>query len=416
MTGGRDTAERTRCRICQTVLPPPFLDLGAMPLANAFLKSRDEVAAEKSYPLAVTACPDCGLVQLTYTVPADVLYRDYIYVSSTSDAVRAHAAALAERLTRRYGWGPEALMVEVASNDGTVLKAFAGTGVRVLGVEPAANIAALAEADGVPTVAEFFTDRTAGDVRRQYGEAKGILARHVFAHVDDVHDFLTGVGRLLADDGVLLIEVPYLGSLIEKLEFDTIYHEHLSYFALSPVDRLMRMHGFQLTDVEPVSLHGGSILMHVRRAGGAGRSSATFDAMMSAEQTNRLADAAHLAAFASAVVAWRSGFEAFVDGVTGAGARLIGYGAAAKANTLLNFCPSVARSLSCILDKSPHKYGRLTPGTHVPVAAAQDWERQDATHMLVLAWNFKDEIMRQMQPFAARGGRFVIPIPQPHVV
>ena len=404
----------TRCRICARPLPPPFLDLGAMPLANSFLASPGEAAGEARYPLAVTACGECGLAQLTHVVPAATLYRDYIYVSSTSEAVRAHAASLAERCTARYGWDRSALVVEVASNDGTVLKAMQQRGVRVLGVEPALNVAAIAEAAGVPTVPEFFTEATATTVRAEQGEAAAILGRHVFAHVDDVHDFLRGVERLLARDGVLLLEVPYFGELIEKLEFDTVYHEHLSYFSIAPVARLCADHGLSLVDVEPVDLHGGSVIFHIQR--GRRAPTARMEQMLADERTRGLHEPATLDAFVTKLAAWKGRFEALVAETVARGGRLIGYGAAAKANTLLNYCPDVARALACILDRSPHKCGRFTPGTHRPVVAADEWKACGATHMLILAWNFRDEIMRQMKPFADAGGRFVIPIPEPEIV
>lgn len=404
----------TRCRICATPLPAPFLDLGAMPLANSFLASPAAAATETRYPLAVAGCESCGLVQLTYVVPAETLYRDYIYVSSTSDAVRAHADALADGLARRYGWTADALVVEMASNDGTVLKAVQTRGVRVLGVEPALNIAAIAEAAGVPTLAEFFNETTARVIRERHGSAAAILGRHVFAHVDDVHDFLRGVERLLAPEGVLVIEVPYFGELVEKLEFDTIYHEHLSYFALTPIRRLCADHGLSLVDAELVGLHGGSVILHIQR--GRRSASALVERILADEQQRRLLEPAALGAFADKVVAWKARFEDLVATAVSHGGRLIGYGAAAKANTLLNYCPAVAGALGCILDRSPHKHWRYTPGTHLRVVPVDEWTTLAPTHMVILAWNFREEIVRQMKPFAAAGGRFIVPIPEPEVV
>lgn len=383
-----------------------------MPLANSFLSSRAETEAR--YPLAVTGCEGCGLVQLTYVVPAEALYRDYIYVSSTSDAVREHADGLAADLARRYGWTADSLVVEVASNDGTVLKAVQKYGVRVLGVEPARNIAAIAEAAGIPTVPEFFNEATATAVRERHGVADIILARHVFAHVNDVHDFLRGVERLLAPEGVLIIEVPYFGELIENLEFDTIYHEHLSYFALAPVERLCADHGLGLVDVEPVGLHGGSVILHIRR--GRRPASARLERMRADERAHAVLAPTTLRAFAGRMAAWKDRFEDLVKRTAANGGRLIGYGAAAKANTLLNYCPDVASTLECILDRSPHKQGRYTPGTRVRVVPADDWESLKATHMVILAWNYRDEIIRQMKPFAEAGGRFIVPIPTPEIV
>src|SRR5207302_8938983 len=226
----------TRCRICRTPLPEPFLDLGEMPLANSFLSGPEEFSSEASYPLAVAGCASCGLVQLNYVVPAEQLYRDYIYVSSTSEGVRRHAERLGDTLVAQYGWTSRDLIVEVASNDGTVLQAFRQRGVRVLGVEPARNIAFIDNAAGIPTIAEFFNRDSAQVVLREHGRAAAVLGRHVFAHVDDGHDFVEAVKYCLADEGVFLVEVPYLGDFVEKLEFDTIYHEHLSYVSLGAME------------------------------------------------------------------------------------------------------------------------------------------------------------------------------------
>jgi novobiocin biosynthesis protein NovU/D-mycarose 3-C-methyltransferase len=404
------------CRVCGAALPPPFLDLGAMPLANAFLESPSAFAGERAYPLAVRGCAACGLVQLDHVVPAEILYRDYIYVSATSEAVRRHAEELAERSVRAHGWGEGRLLVEIASNDGTVLKAFQKHGMRVLGVEPARNIAAVAEAEGVPTVAEFFTREAARGIRASHGAADGILARHVFAHVDDVHDFLDGAAHVLAPGGVLLIEVPYLGNLLDDLEFDTIYHEHLSYIALAPVERLCAAHGLRVVDVERVTLHGGSVILSIRHDAHPDRPSHRLATLREEERRRGVTDPAVWAAFATAVTRWKIDFTRLIDDLAGEGARFVGYGAAAKANTLLNFCPEVARRLVCILDRSAHKHGRFTPGTHILVEPVDVLAQTGATHMLILAWNFQEEIMRQMRPFAAAGGRFVLPIPRPRVV
>ncbi len=387
-----------------------------MPLANSFLSSPAEFDAEPAYPLAVAACPRCGLPQLNYVVPAEQLYRDYIYVSSTSEAVRAHAEHLATGLIAQYRLSHSDLIVEVASNDGTVLQAFKRHGVRVLGVEPARNVASIAIEAGIPTIPEFFDAGSAQTVLVEHGRASVILGRHVFAHVDDLHAFVESVRNCLADDGVFVVEVPYLGTLLEHLEFDTIYHEHLSYFSLGAIEHLCRQHELELVDVEQIALHGGSVVLHMRRQG-AGERSAAVDRLIEEERRSGIADSSRLEGFADQVQAWKQRFEALIASLRTSGAVLVGYGAAAKANTLLNFCPDAARSLAYILDRSPHKHHRYTPGTHILVEPVDYWMNgHRPTHMVVLAWNFKQEIMSQMRPFSDRGGRFVVPIPDPHVV
>jgi SAM-dependent methyltransferase len=409
--------EHTQCRICRTALPEPFLDFGNMPLANSFLTTPAEFAAEATYPLAVAGCPTCGLVQLNYVVPAEQLYRDYIYVSSTSDGVRAHADSLARTLIEQYGWSANDFVVEVASNDGTVLQAFKTRGVRIVGVEPARNIAAIANAAGIPTMPEFFNLASAQVVLREHGRAAAILGRHVFAHVDDVHEFLEAAKVCLADDGVFLIEVPYLGDFLAKLEFDTIYHEHLSYISLGAMDHLCRAHEMALVDVEPISLHGGSVVIHMRRRALGAAPSERLVRMLQQERESGLTKPSRLAKFAADVRSWKARFESLMQKLQREGASLIGYGAAAKANTLMCYCPEAASSLRYVLDRSTHKQGRYTPGTHLRVEPVEHWTSGSLpTHMVLLAWNFKDEIMAQMKPFAERGGSFVVPIPEPHVV
>jgi len=404
----------TLCRVCGDRLPPPFLDLGSMPLANAFLRSPDEFSSEPTFPLALTSCRTCGLVQLTYVVPAETLYRDYIYVSSTSDAVRDHGRSLAASFRERYQLTPSDLVVEVASNDGTVLKAFQELGIRVLGVEPARNIAQIAAAAGVPTVSEFFTGDLGASLVAPHQPAAVILARHVFAHVDDVHDFLRGAASLLADRGVLAIEVPYLGDLLANGEFDTVYHEHLSYFALSQFARLCEAHDLRVVDVERIELHGGSIIVHIRKSMWPVSDAVTR--MLAAEQSSQMWSDENLRTFGERVATWKRRFESMVSEVSNRGGVIVGYGAAAKANTLLNYCPTVARTLVGILDRSSHKQGRYTPGTHTLVHPVADWRALGATHMAILAWNFRHEIMRQMQPFKDAGGSFIIPLPSPEIV
>ena len=410
-------SQYSNCRICAAALPEPFLDLGSMPLANSFLAGPAEFAAEVTYPLAVAGCPTCGLVQLNYVVPAEQLYRDYIYVSSTSDGVRVHADYLARTLIAQYGWGPSDLVVEVASNDGTVLQAFKSLGVRVLGIEPARNIAAIALKAGIPTIQEFFNRESAEAVLSGHGPASAIFGRHVFAHVDDVHGFMEAVRLCLSDDGVFLVEVPYLGDFLDHLEFDTVYHEHLSYMSLTAMEHLCGQHEMALVDVERIQLHGGSIVMHMRRKGRGGPRSERLARLLDEERRTSIGDPRRLKRFADDVRNWKIRFESLVDGLQRDGAVVVGYGAAAKANTLLNFCPTAARALPYILDRSSHKHGRYTPGTHIRVEPVEHWQSGRApTHMIVLAWNFKDEIMAQMKPFADRGGRFIIPIPDPHIV
>lgn len=406
----------SRCRACLAPLGEPFLDLGSQPPSNAFLRSEEEFASERAFPLAVVSCRACGLVQTTYDVPVeDIFTDDYVYVSGTSEGVRAHARALAAELAPGLLEREDALVVEIASNDGTVLAPFRDAGVRVLGIEPAGRIADMALRAGIETISEFFGRELAPEVARAHGEATLILARHVFAHVSDVRGFIEGARELLAEDGSILIEVQYLKPLLEGLQFDTIYHEHMSYWAIQPLERLCAEFDLRLVDTHPVALHGGSILFEIRHADSAGETTPRLAAMRTAEVEGGTCTAAIHASFAERVHAWRGKIVRLLEGLDADGARIIGYGAAAKANTALNFCPEAAERIDVILDKNPLKHGTFTPGTHVPVAPAAEWRSFDATHMIILAWNFEEEIRQQMAPFAEAGGAFILPIPEPRV-
>ena len=407
----------SRCRACLAPLGDAFLDLGRQPPSNSFLRSEDEFEGEKTFPLAVVACAACGLVQTTFDVPGeDIFNDDYVYVSGTSEGVRAHARALADELSPALLAREDALVVEVASNDGTVLTPFRDAGLRVLGIEPAGRIADMARRAGIETISEFFGSEMAPGVAREHGAADLILARHVFAHVSDVRSFIEGARELLADDGSILIEVQYLKPLLEGLQFDTIYHEHMSYWAIQPLERLCGELALRLVDTRPVALHGGSILFEIRHARAAGDPSPRLDAMRAAEIEAGTSEAATHRAFAERVHAWRGEVAGLLERLAAGGARIIGYGAAAKANTALNFCPEAAARIEVILDKNPLKQGTFTPGAHIRVVPAAEWRRFEATHMIILAWNFEEEIRRQMAAFAHGGGIFILPIPEPRVL
>jgi len=404
-----------KCRICQEVLPPAELRLGAMPLANEFLESRNDPPQE-TFPLSVTRCPGCSLWQLDRVIPPERLYRNYIYLSSISSTVGQHARQLAAEMIPRYGLDKESLVAEIASNDGTVLQAFHDQGIPVLGIEPARNIAALARAKGLETCEEFFDLSLARQLRNEGKRARLILARHVCAHVDDVVGFLCGVGELLEPKGVFVAEFPYLGELVENLEFDTIYHEHLSYFSLASFGEACARADLEIFDVEPIRLHGGSVLVHVARKDSGRKPSARLGKIRQAEEASGLNAAETLGNFARRLQEWKKQMLALVAEVQSSGGRLAGYGAAAKANTLLNYVPEVAEALECVFDLSPWKQGKWTPGTRRWVRPPGEWKKIQPSHLLLLAWNFQDEIREQLSEFETSGGKFVVPFPRPRVL
>jgi hypothetical protein len=405
-----------QCRVCHSTDLALVLDLGETALANRFLKLEQLHEPEPRHPLRLVVCEQCGLVQIDEDVPREDIFKDYVYVSGTSDLMHKHAHRLAAGLGDQYALQGQDLVLEPASNDGTVLKAFQRRGHRVLGVEPAANIAAMAQKDGIETLVEFFDGKVGKRVRQEHGPAKLVLARHVLAHVTDLHGFVEGIRESLAYDGVGVIECPYVAELHHKLEFDTIYHEHLCYWSLTTLRKLFEMHGMKAIDVEQVPLHGGSLLFHVAHATAPYQPSLRLRALLVKEAALELGAVATWESFARRVAQLRQDLLLFFDDAAHVGQVIVGYGAPAKATTLLSYCGMGVRHLPYIVDKSPHKQGKYTPGTHIPVHDPARLLEDQPDCVLILAWNFAEEVMRQQQAFWRRGGRFAVPIPAPQLV
>lgn len=410
---------RTTCRACDEERLQPFLDFSPMPLANAFLRTPADFHAERSYPLTVCLCAGCGLVQTPDLVAPEVLFREYVYVSGTSDTIAAHHRAYAKSVIERVGLVPTDLVVEIASNDGSLLACFRDEGVRVLGVEPAFNVAERARKRGIETVTRFFDAKLAGDLRASHGEARAVVANNVLAHVDRPVDFLRGCAKLLAEDGAVVVEVPYLGDLLLKLEYDTIYHEHLSYFSIGSLLRLFDAAGLAVTSVERVPVHGGSL-----RVTAAAKVAQVEDSQHDAkaialgeeEQRSGLASLDRWKRFAEDVAANRTALVQALKDLKKQGAKVAAYGAPAKGNTLLNWCRIGTQLVEYTVDKSPLKVGSFTPGMHLPVLPAKTLLERRPDCVLVLAWNFMDEILEQQREVRELGAKFMRPIPKPEVV
>lgn len=404
------------CRICGSDSLFKFLDLGPTPLANSFVKPGDAGKDEPRYPLDVCLCRECGLVQLGYVVPPEIMFKDYIYFSSTSDTLRAHFAELArEALERHLSEGD--LVVEIASNDGVLLKNLLGKGVRVLGVEPATNVARVAIESGVDTLNDFFNSETAKSIRESKGPAKLILANNVFAHIPDLHGCVQGFSTLLSDDGAVIIEFPYLGELCRNTEFDTIYHEHLSYFSLKPIMRLFESHGMEVFDASFQAVHGGTIRVYIQKKNGGHKvDAAKISGILASEAKAGLYDPAFYASFAQAVNRLRSELVSLLERLKAEGKSVAIYGAPAKGNTLLNFCKINTGLVSFAVDKSGYKQGLLTPGTHIPIFGTSLIMERRPDYLLILAWNFSDEIIAQQSEYRKSGGKFIIPVPKPRIV
>ncbi len=385
-------------------------------MANAFLSTPSEFETEPRFPLDVYFCHDCALVQLLDVIDPEVLFRDYIYLTGTSRTMAVHNERYANQVVELLGLTAGDLVVEVASNDGSLLKCLQPYGVRVLGVEPATNIAGLAEAAGIHTLNRFFDGAAGKALREEHGPARVVIGNNVLAHVDDTRDFLSGCRHLLDDDGRVVIEVPYLGEMIDRLEFDTIYHEHLCYFSLTALMRLCEAAGLSVQRVDHIPVHGGSIRMYAARHERNPHHHPTVVEQARREKSQGLTDLRRFLRFASDVESHRRALLDLLKEKATGGRTLAAYGAPAKGNTLLNYCGIDTRFIPYTTDKSPLKVGKYTPGTHLPVLPVSTLLERQPDYTLILAWNFAEEIMTQQQEYRARGGRFIIPIPQPRVV
>jgi len=401
------------CRSCSKAGLETILSLGAMPLANSLLRADQLDAPEPRHPLDLAFCGACSLVQITETVPPEELFRDYLYFSSFSDGMVAHARELALRLVRERGLGAQSLAVEVASNDGYLLQWYKTASVPVLGIEPARNVAAVAERDrGVPTIAEFFDLALAQRLAAEGRRADVLHANNVLAHVADLAGFVAGIRTLLAPGGVAIIEVPYLGEMIPRLEFDTIYHEHLCYFSLTALDALFRRHGLAVADVEEIALHGGSLLLQVARDEDAATAAPRVATMLARERALGMTAPSYYADFAPRVARWRDRFRAFLAAQRREGRRVAAYGAAAKGATLLNAAGIGRESIDFVVDRSTYKQGLFMPGVHLPIRPTEALLEGQPDLVVLLAWNFREEIVAQQAEYVRRGGRFVVPIPE----
>jgi SAM-dependent methyltransferase len=410
------STRRGACRTCGGRRLVPFLDLGVSPLANRLLREDQLGADEPKFPLDVFVCADCTLVQLLEVVDPGVLFRDYIYVSGTSDTMRAHFASFAEALVARFGFQQSDLLVEVASNDGTFLSNFAGRGLRLLGVEPAANIAAIARRGGIESVAEFFSEDVAGRLADEHGPAACVLATNVFAHLDDVDGFVRGLLRLLGPDGIFVFENSYVRDMLDQLEFDSVYHEHLSYFSVTALSTLFARHGMEIFDVEHQSVHGGSLRVFVKRHGASHVVTDAPSRFMDEEHRAGLRDMATYQAFADRVYDLRTSLVTLLQRLRMEGKRVVGYGCPAKGNTLLNFMDIGPDLVSYLVDKSPLKEGMFSPGMHLPIFPVERLLRDRPDYALMLSWNYTDEVVRQQNAYVEAGGRFIVPIPVPRIV
>src|SRR5882724_145043 len=404
---------RTRCRACDGTALRAFLSLGPQPLANAFLSGEAEFGDERFFPLDVYCCDGCGLVQLLDVIDPEALFGHYLYVSGVSETMAAHFRGYAWSVTETLSLSPADLVVEIASNDGSLLACFAELGVRTLGVEPARNIAAMARARGIDTVSRFFDYQVGRELAAAYGTARAVVANNVLAHVDNPRSFLAGCAELIADDGRIVVEVPYAADLLARCEYDTIYHEHLCYFTVGPLARIGESAGLAVARVDRMPVHGGTIRVWFRKGS---EHAPGAQSMMQEERDARLTDFATWADFGRAAAANREALRSLLQGLHEDGRCIAAYCAPAKGNTLLNYCGIDTSWLPFTVDRSPLKVGKLTPGMHIPVRPVDTVLERQPDYLLILAWNFAEEIMAQQAAYREAGGRFILPLPSPRVV
>jgi SAM-dependent methyltransferase len=406
----------TACRACAYAPLTPVLSLGTTPLANQLLSEEQLAHAEPTYPLDLAYCPGCSLVQITHTIPPEDLFTDYVYFSSFSDAMLTHAKELATRIAKERALGARDRVIEIASNDGYLLQYYKALGIEVLGIEPARNIAKVARERGIPTLTEFFGKELGDRLEAEGKQAAVVHANNVMAHVPDINMFAAGLHSILADEGVALIEVPYVREMIDRCEFDTIYHEHVFYFSLTALASLFARHGLKVVDVELIPLHGGSLLVSVARTSAKQAVDSRVFEMLEDEKRAGMASSAYYEGFSQRVRELRGELRRVLAELKAKGSRIAAYGAAAKGSTLLNYAGIGRETLDFVVDRSPHKQGKFMPGVHLPIRAPSALLEERPEYVLLLTWNFKDEILAQQEAFRRAGGKFIVPLPRISIV
>jgi SAM-dependent methyltransferase len=408
--GHCNDTDSAKCIVCNLQTVEPFLDLGETALANKFLSDEELSLTEPTYRLRVGFCHTCGHVQLTEIVPPQVMFEDYLYISSASDTLKAHLHDLSDIVFERYRLGPKDLVIDIGCNDATLLSGFRRHGVRVLGVDPAANLAELTRGSGIDRYVGFFTATSAQEIVQRWGAATVITATNTFPHIPQLQDFIAGLKTALVPGGVFVIEAHYLVDLLGQGAFDTIYHEHVSYWALGPMVYLFDQAGMQVVHVERVPLHHGQIRVFVQRTN-EGRRDSSVDELLALERSLGVDQFATYEKFSAQTQRIKTDLHAALAKLRSDGKRLAGYGAPAKGNTLLSFLEISSDTLPYIADRSALKQGLYTPGRHIPVVSPERLLQDQPDYVLLLAWNFVDEIMQQQQEYRNRGGKFIVPVP-----
>ena len=405
------------CRFCRTPLKHTFVDLGMSPLCESFRTAEQQNQMERFYPLHVYICEKCFLVQLLeYVAPKDI-FTDYAYFSSYSTSWLQHARKYVEMIIDRFGLSQRSRVVELASNDGYLLRNFVSRGIPAIGVEPAANVAQVAIDNGIPTVIRFFGVNTAEELLAEGGSADLIVGNNVLAHVPDINDFVGGIQILLAPDGVVTMEFPHLLQLMESCEFDTIYHEHFSYLSFSTVDKIFAAHRMRLFDVQELPSHGGSLrIFGCHQNSTAHHRSASVDKLLERESSGGMKDLGYYRAFEEQVKEAKRKLLEFLIRVRREAKNVAGYGAPGKGNTLLNYCGIRTDFIDYVVDRNPHKHGKFLPGTGIPIFPPERIKETKPDYILILPWNLQREIAKQLAYVREWGGQLLVPVPEARII
>lgn len=404
------------CRVCKNKNLKEVISLGKTPPANAFLTQKQLKTKEPFFPLTVNYCSRCGQLQLTHVVSPELLFRDYVYVSSTSPVFTKHFEEYAKDVYKKFKLNKNSLVVDLGSNDGILLKPFKKLGVKVLGVDPALEIAKRATKEGIPTIPTFFNQKISKEIVDKYGKVDVVTANNTFAHINDVDEIIKGVIELLKTNGVFVIEAPYLVDFVEKNYFDLIYHEHLSYFSVKSLLTLFKRHNMEVFFVQKVSSHGGSFRTFVRKLGGNHKIRKSVNNFLRKEEKAGLHKLKTYLNYAKKIEANKKDLTQILKQLKRQNKLIVGYGAPAKGNTLLNYFKINSTSIDFIIDDSPYKQGLYTPGTHIKVESSGVLETKKPDYILILAWNFAKPIMEKLTNFKKNGGHFIIPAPNPKII
>lgn len=407
---------KPNCRYCTSKLGEAFLDLGDSPLANSFLEKDDSKKEEFRCPLKLVRCQTCGLVQLTHVVPADLMFSTYLYVSSTTQTFKKHFLEYAQSVRKRLMKKSRPLAVDIGSNDGLLLSCYQKEDMRAIGIDPAANLAEEANQNGLMTINDYFGPSSVEKIRTEYGSADVISGNNVFAHIDDTHSVLKNVKKLLDQKGIFVIEFPYLVTMLEKMFFDMIYHEHLSYIGITSLQYVLNRFDMEIFAIEEVGSHGGSLRVFAQNKGAGYTISPEVGQFLEKEEKEGYNTPGAYETFAKKVYQVKDKLTQFVTNAEKEGKTISGYGAPAKSTTLISFCDFTKVQIDYIVDDNPLKQNMLAPGAHIPIVSSDHLHSDPTDIVIIFAWNFADEIMKKLDPLRKKGVKFIVPLPEPRIV